>query len=116
MYRGVLNSETEPMIIGALGAVTGAVVLWAGAALLIRSRLVSVLIPAIAYLSVPTFRDFRGLQTLHRMADHAGGHCATTDCAVLVQDGYKAGGVEDLICRRIHNHSSRVQNRILLLN
>ena len=55
VYRGVLNSETEPMIIGALGTVTGAVLLWAGAALLIRSRLVSVLVPATAYLSVPTF-------------------------------------------------------------
>lgn len=29
--------------------------LWAGAAMLIRSRLVSVLVPATAYLSVPTF-------------------------------------------------------------
>lgn len=55
VYRGVLNSETEPMIIGALGTVTGAVLLWAGAALLIRSHLVSVLVPAAAYLSVPTF-------------------------------------------------------------
>lgn len=55
VYRGVLNSETEPMIIGALGTVTGAVLLWASAALLIRSRLVSVLVPATAYFSVPTF-------------------------------------------------------------
>ncbi len=55
VYRGILRSETEPMIIGALGTITGAVLLWAGAALLIRSPLVSVLIPATAYLSVPTF-------------------------------------------------------------
>jgi hypothetical protein len=55
VYRGVLNSETEPMIIGALGTVTGAVLLWTGGALLIRSRLVSVLVPATVYLSVPTF-------------------------------------------------------------
>ncbi len=55
VYRGFLNSETEPMIIGALGTVTGAVLLWAGAALLIRSRQASVLVPAAAYLSVPTF-------------------------------------------------------------
>lgn len=55
VYRGILHSETEPMIIGALGTITGAVLLWAGAALLIRSRLASVLIPASAYLSVPTF-------------------------------------------------------------
>jgi hypothetical protein len=55
VYRGVLNSQTEPMIIGALGTVTGAVLLWAGGALLIRSPLTSVLVPASAYLSVPTF-------------------------------------------------------------
>ncbi len=55
VYRGILQSETEPMIIGALGTITGAVLLWAGAALLIRSRLADVLIPAAAYLSVPTF-------------------------------------------------------------
>lgn len=55
VYRGVLNSETEPMIIGALGTVTGAVLLWAGAAMLIRSPLASVLVPATAYLSVPIF-------------------------------------------------------------
>jgi len=55
VYRGVLNSETEPMIVGALGTLTGAVLLWTGAALLIRSRRVSVLVPATAYLSIPTF-------------------------------------------------------------
>ena len=55
VYRGVLNSETEPMIIGALGTVTGAVLLWTGGAVLIRSRLMSVLVPATVYLSVPTF-------------------------------------------------------------
>ena len=55
VYRGVLNSETEPLIVGALGTLTGAVLLWTGGALLIRSRLVSVLVPATVYLSVPTF-------------------------------------------------------------
>jgi hypothetical protein len=55
VYRGVLNSQTDPMIIGALGTVTGAVLLWAGGALLIRSPLTGVLVPASAYLSVPTF-------------------------------------------------------------
>jgi hypothetical protein len=35
--------------------VTGAVLLWTGGALLIRSRLVSVLLPATVHLSVPTF-------------------------------------------------------------
>jgi len=55
VYRGVLNSETDPMIVGALGTVTGAVLLWTGGALLIRSPLVTVLVPATVYLSVPTF-------------------------------------------------------------
>jgi hypothetical protein len=55
VYRGVLNSETEPLIIGALGTVTGAVLLWTGVALLIRSRLMSVLVSATVYLSIPTF-------------------------------------------------------------
>ena len=55
VYRGVLNSETEPLIVGDLGTLTGAVLLWTGVALLIRSRLVSVLVPATVYLSVPTF-------------------------------------------------------------
>jgi hypothetical protein len=55
VYRGILNSETEPMIVGALGTLTGAVLLWTGVALLTRSRLVSVLVPATVYLSLPTF-------------------------------------------------------------
>ena len=55
VYRGILNSETDPMMIGALGTLTGAVLLWASIALLIRSRLVSVLVPATVYLSLPTF-------------------------------------------------------------
>ena len=55
VYRGILRSETEPMIVASLGTITGAVLLWTGVALLIRSRLVSVLVPATAYLSVPTF-------------------------------------------------------------
>ena len=55
VYRGVLNSATDPMIVGALGTVTGALLLWTGGALLIRSRLVSILVPATVYLSVPTF-------------------------------------------------------------
>ncbi len=55
VYRGVLNSENDRMMIGALGTVTGAVLLWTGVALLIRSRLASVLVPATVYLSLPTF-------------------------------------------------------------
>jgi len=55
VYRGILNSETEPMIIGALGTVAGGLLLWAGIALLIRSHLVSTLVPATVYVSVPVF-------------------------------------------------------------
>jgi len=36
-----------------------------------------------------------------QMADHVGGHCVPTDYAFLVQDGRKAGRVEDIICRRV---------------
>ena len=97
VYRGVLNSETDPMIIGALGTVTGAVLLWTGGALLIRSRLVSVLAQATVYLSVPTFLisgvykcQFVPSPSLRRMADYAGGYRVPADYAVLVQDGGKA--------------------------
>jgi hypothetical protein len=55
VYRGILNSETEPMIIGALGTAAGAMLLWAAIAVLIRSRLSEVLVPAVAYLSIPVF-------------------------------------------------------------
>ena len=55
VYRGILNSETDRMMIGSLGTLTGALLLWASVALLIRSRLANVLVPAAAYLSVPTF-------------------------------------------------------------
>ncbi len=55
VYRGLLNSETEPMIIGALGTVVGGLLLWTGIALLIRSRLSETLVPATVYVSVPVF-------------------------------------------------------------
>ena len=55
VYRGILNSETEPLIVAALGTVAGGLLLWAGIALLIRSRLSTVLVPATAYVSVPVF-------------------------------------------------------------
>jgi hypothetical protein len=55
VYRGILRSETEPMIIGALGTVAGGLLLWAGIALLISSRLSTVLVPATVYISLPVF-------------------------------------------------------------
>jgi hypothetical protein len=55
VYRGILRSETEPMIIGALGTVAGGLLLVAGIALLVRSALTVALVPAAAYVSVPVF-------------------------------------------------------------
>jgi hypothetical protein len=53
VYRGILNSETEPLIIGTLGTLGGALLLAAGIALLVGSRLTSVLVHSAAYVSVP---------------------------------------------------------------
>lgn len=53
IYLGVLQSETEPLIIGTLGTVGGVMLLWAGIALLVNSRLTSTLVPAAAYTCVP---------------------------------------------------------------
>ncbi|MGB7731762.1 MAG: hypothetical protein WBL50_27335 [Candidatus Acidiferrum sp.] len=53
VYRGILNSETEPMIIGTLGTLGGVLLLAAGIALLVGSRLTTVLVPSAAYVGVP---------------------------------------------------------------
>lgn len=55
VFRGILQSRTGPLCIGAIGTVAGAFVLATGIALLLRSPRVGVLIPATAWLSVPTF-------------------------------------------------------------
>lgn len=55
VYLGILQSQTEPLIMGALGTVGSGMVLAAGIALLIRSRLTDILVPAAAYVSVPVF-------------------------------------------------------------
>ena len=52
VFRGILQSRTGPLCIGAIGTVAGAVVLATGIALLLRSPRVGVLIPATAW---PTF-------------------------------------------------------------
>jgi hypothetical protein len=92
VYRGILNSETNPMMVGALGTLTGAMLLWTGVALLIRSRLVSVLVPATVFLHL---RDLQlslvPSPSLLRMADHAGGYHLPADHAALVQNGRQAG-------------------------
>jgi hypothetical protein len=53
VYRGILNSETEPMIIGTLGTLAGVLLLAAGIALLVGARSTRVLVPSAAYVGVP---------------------------------------------------------------
>ena len=53
VYRGIMNSETEPLIIGTLGSVGGVFLLWAGITLLVNSPLTATLVPAAAYVCVP---------------------------------------------------------------
>jgi hypothetical protein len=55
IYLGILNSETYPLIAGALGVLTGGLLLAAGFALLIRSPQAPVLAQATAWISVPVF-------------------------------------------------------------
>jgi hypothetical protein len=55
VYLGILQSETEPLVMGALGTVASALLLAAGIALLIRARLSAVLVQAAAYVAVPVF-------------------------------------------------------------
>lgn len=54
VFRGVLQSLTGPLCIGAIGTVGGVFVLATGIALLLRSRRVDILIPTTAWLSVPS--------------------------------------------------------------
>lgn len=53
VYRGIFQSETEPLVIGMLGTLAGALIVAAGVALLIRSHLLMTLAQATAYVSVP---------------------------------------------------------------
>jgi hypothetical protein len=55
IYLGIMNSETYPLIAGALGVLTGSLLLAAGFALLIRSPLAPVFAQATAWISVPVF-------------------------------------------------------------
>ena len=55
IYLGILRSETYPLVAGALGTLAGALLLAAGVALLLRSPLTAVLVPATAWVSVPVF-------------------------------------------------------------
>lgn len=55
VYRGILNSQTEPLVVGTLGTLAGLFLLVAGVLLLIRSQLASVLVHSAAYVAVPVF-------------------------------------------------------------
>ncbi len=55
IYLGILQSETYPLEAGVLGVVAGGMLLAAGIALLVRSRLAPTLAQATAWISVPTF-------------------------------------------------------------
>lgn len=55
VFRGILQSLTAPLCIGAIGTVGGGFVLATGIALLLRSPRIDMLIPATAWLCVPTF-------------------------------------------------------------
>ncbi|HLK04697.1 MAG TPA: hypothetical protein VKT53_09675 [Candidatus Acidoferrum sp.] len=55
VYRGILNSETEPLIMGTIGTVASLFLLVAGILLLIRSPLADVFVRSAAYTSVPVF-------------------------------------------------------------
>ncbi len=55
IYLGIMNSETYPLVAGALGLLTGALLLAAGITLLINSRLAPALAQASAWISVPVF-------------------------------------------------------------
>lgn len=55
IYLGILNSETYPLVAGALGVLTGGLLLAAGITLLIGSLHAAVLAQATAWISVPVF-------------------------------------------------------------
>jgi hypothetical protein len=55
VFRGILQNLNKPLCIGAIGTVAGVFVLATGIALLLRSPRIDLLIPATAWLSVPTF-------------------------------------------------------------
>jgi hypothetical protein len=55
IYLGIINSETYPLVAGALGVLTGGLLLAAGITLLIGSRHAPVLAQATAWISVPVF-------------------------------------------------------------
>lgn len=55
VYRGVLRSETEPLVMGTIGALAGVLLLVAGFLLMIRSQHATILVQSSAYIGVPVF-------------------------------------------------------------
>lgn len=55
VFRGIMQSLTGPLSIGAIGTVGGLLLLFTGIALLFNSPGAGVLISATAWISVPTF-------------------------------------------------------------
>jgi hypothetical protein len=55
VYRGILQSETEPLIMGTFGTLAGVLLVAAGVALLVSSKYLIPLVQATAYVSVPVF-------------------------------------------------------------
>ncbi len=55
VYVGILQSRTEPLIMGALGTVGGALLVAAGVALLVGSRLTDVLVRSSLYVAIPVY-------------------------------------------------------------
>jgi hypothetical protein len=55
VFRGILQSLTGPLSIGAIGTVAGLLLLFTGVALVLSSPRAAVLIQATAWISVRTF-------------------------------------------------------------
>jgi hypothetical protein len=55
VYRGILQSETEPLIMGTFGTLAGVLLVAAGVALLVSSKYLIPVVQATAYVSVPVF-------------------------------------------------------------
>jgi hypothetical protein len=55
IFRGVLRSETEPLVMGTMGTLAGVFLLVAGILLLVRSLHAIVLVQSAAYIGVPVF-------------------------------------------------------------
>jgi len=55
VFLGILQSQTEPLIVGSVGTVASALLLAGGIALLVQSSLTDVLITSAAYVCVPVF-------------------------------------------------------------